>query len=111
MDAQDLKVGSGAPFNSNDLVQLHYTLTLGGFEENGGQIVDSSRQRGKTFNYNFDTGAVIKGWDIGVKGMKVGGRRRLIIPSELGYGARGAGGAIPPNSTLYFDIELMGVGY
>lgn len=62
-------------------------------------------------SYNFDTGAVIKGWDIGVKGMKVGGRRRLIIPSELGYGARGAGGAIPPNSTLYFDIELMGVGY
>lgn len=62
-------------------------------------------------SYKYDTGSVIKGWDQGVTGMRVGGRRRLIIPPELGYGARGAGGVIPPNATLYFDIELLKVGY
>lgn len=61
-------------------------------------------------SYRYDTGSVIKGWDLGVAGMKVGGRRRLVIPSQLGYGAAGAGGVIPPNSTLYFDIQLLRVG-
>lgn len=60
--------------------------------------------------YKYNTGAVIKGWDLGVEGMKIGGKRRLIIPSELGYGAAGAGRSIPPNSTLYFDIELLSLG-
>lgn len=106
----EVTVGTGASPTKGAKLFLHYTLTLNGFQDAGGQVVDSSRTRGSLFSYAFDTGAVIRGWDMGVATMKVGGTRRLIIPSELGYGQRGAPGAIPPNSTLYFDIELVRIG-
>jgi len=100
---EDIKVGDGVEATSGKSVSVHYTGTL----ENGTKF-DSSRDRGP-FEFNLGAGEVIKGWDQGVVGMKVGGVRKLTIPSELGYGARGAGGVIPPNATLIFDVELLEV--
>ena len=97
--------GEGAAAKAGDNVSVHYTGTL----ENG-QKFDSSRDRGQAFQFPLGAGRVIKGWDEGVAGMRVGDRRRLIIPSELGYGSRGAGGVIPPDATLIFDVELLGIG-
>ena len=100
----ELQEGTGATPQTGQTVEVHYIGTL----ENGTKF-DSSRDRGKPFSFKIGTGQVIKGWDEGLSTMKVGGRRQLIIPSELGYGARGAGGVIPPNSTLIFDVELISV--
>jgi FKBP-type peptidyl-prolyl cis-trans isomerase len=100
----DLKVGTGATAQAGQTVSVHYT----GWLENGKKF-DSSVDRGQPFSFPLGAGRVIKGWDEGVKGMKVGGKRKLIIPSNLGYGARGAGGVIPPNATLIFEVELLGL--
>jgi len=100
----DLKVGTGATAQAGQTVTVHYT----GWLENGKKF-DSSVDRGQPFSFPLGAGRVIKGWDEGVQGMKVGGKRKLIIPSALGYGARGAGGAIPPHATLIFEVELLGV--
>ena len=105
----DSEVGTGAEAVSGQNVSVHYT---GWLQEPGGhkgKKFDSSVDRGLPFGFRLGAGQVIKGWDQGVAGMKVGGKRTLIIPSELGYGARGAGGVIPPNAILIFDVELLGV--
>jgi len=99
----DLTVGTGATAQAGKTVTVHYT----GWLENGKKF-DSSVDRGQPFSFPLGAGRVIKGWDEGVQGMKVGGKRKLIIPSNLGYGARGAGGAIPPHATLIFEVELLG---
>ena len=100
----DLVVGEGAMPQTAQTVSVHYR----GILENGKQF-DSSYDRNRPFEFRLGVGQVIKGWDEGVMSMKVGGRRKLIIPPELGYGSRGAGGVIPPNATLIFDVELLGV--
>lgn len=104
----DLKAGTGETAAKGQRVKVHYT---GWLYENGkrGKKFDSSVDRGKPFVFRLGAGEVIKGWDEGVQGMKVGGKRDLIIPSNLGYGSRGFPGVIPPNSTLNFEIELLGV--
>ena len=101
----DIVVGSGTTAEPGNAVKVHYS----GFLTNG-QKFDSSRDRGEPFSFPLGAGQVIKGWDEGVAGMKVGGQRQLRIPPQLGYGAAGAGGAIPPNATLIFDVELLEVG-
>jgi FKBP-type peptidyl-prolyl cis-trans isomerase FkpA len=101
----EVVVGKGALAESGQSVQVHYTGWL-----TDGTKFDSSKDRGDPFVFPLGAGHVIKGWDEGVQGMKVGGTRKLTIPPELGYGARGAGGVIPPNATLVFEVELLGVG-
>src|ERR1700688_97387 len=100
----DIKVGTGATATAGHSVKVHYT----GWLTNGTKF-DSSVDRGEPFSFNLGAGQVIKGWDEGVAGMKIGGKRQLRIPPELGYGSRGAGGVIPANATLIFDVELLGV--
>lgn len=101
---EDIKVGDGAQPQAGQTVSVHYTGTL-----TDGTKFDSSRDRGQPFSFRLGTGEVIKGWDEGLSTMKVGGQRKLTIPPDLGYGARGAGGVIPPNATLIFDVELLDV--
>lgn len=110
LQSTDITLGTGAEVVPGKSVKVHYTLTLGGWEgEAGAKVVDSSHSRKQPFSYRSGAGQVIKGWDQGVNGMRVGGNRKLIIPPELGYGPRGAGAVIPGNSTLYFNIELLAV--
>lgn len=104
----DIAVGTGPEARPGQLVQVHYTGWLYQNEQQGAKF-DSSKDRGQPFVFGLGQGQVIKGWDEGVAGMKVGGKRILIIPAELGYGARGAGGVIPPHATLKFEVELLGV--
>ena len=104
----DTKAGTGAEARKGQTVTVHYTGWLYNNGQQGAKF-DSSRDRKDPFKFPLGSGMVIKGWDEGVAGMKVGGQRTLIIPPELGYGARGAGGVIPPNATLKFDVELLGV--
>ena len=106
---EDLVVGQGDTASQGKQVTVHYT---GWLDNNGdkGSKFDSSRDRSEPFKFALGRGQVIKGWDQGVEGMKVGGKRKLTIPPELGYGARGAGGVIPPNATLLFEVELLNVG-
>lgn len=103
LQIEDKVVGTGDEAVTGKSVTVHYTGT---FED--GRSFDSSVGRGP-FSFKLGAGQVIKGWDQGVAGMKVGGKRRLVIPSELGYGSRGAGGVIPPDTTLVFDVELLAV--
>lgn len=104
----DTKVGTGATPKTGQTCVMHYT---GWLYQNGakGAKFDSSLDRGRPFDFPIGTGRVIKGWDEGVASMKVGGKRTLIIPPDLGYGARGAGNVIPPNATLLFEVELLDV--
>ncbi len=107
----DTKAGTGAEAQNGHTVRVHYTGWLydPGAAENKGKKFDSSRDRNDPFEFRLGTGQVIRGWDEGVAGMKVGGSRTLVIPPAMGYGSRGAGGVIPPNATLLFDVELLGV--
>lgn len=104
LEILDLQVGSGAEARSGKTVDVHYTGWL-----LDGREFDSSRGRGKPLSFQLGSGMVIRGWDEGVEGMKVGGLRKLRIPADLAYGSRGAGDVIPPNSTLLFEVELVAV--
>ena len=103
---EDIIIGEGQEAKDFNKVIVNYTGKL-----EDGSIFDSSLKPGRSpFTFTLGSGSVIKGWDLGVKGMKVGGKRKLTIPSELGYGSRGAGGVIPPDATLIFEVELIEVG-
>ena len=102
---EDLVVGDGPEAKAGDLVSAHYV----GVTHDGGEQFDASWDRGQTFKFGLGKGMVIQGWDQGVAGMKVGGRRRITIPPMLGYGKRGAPGAIKPDETLVFVVDLIGV--
>lgn len=106
-----LAEGEGAPIGNGQSAVVHYTGWLYDTTapDNKGKQFDSSRERGQPFSFKVGAGRVIKGWDLGVCGMKVGDRRLLVIPPELGYGSRAAGGVIPANSTLLFDVELLAI--
>jgi FKBP-type peptidyl-prolyl cis-trans isomerase FkpA len=106
---EDSIVGEGAEAKAGQHVTVHYTGWLRNDDGSTGSKFDSSKDRNDPFQFSLGAGQVIKGWDEGVQGMKVGGARRLTIPASLGYGARGAGGVIPPNATLIFDVELLAV--
>ena len=101
---EDVKQGTGETATAGKMVSVHYTGWL-----TDGKKFDSSKDRGQAFEFPLGGGRVIKGWDEGVQGMKVGGVRKLTIPASLGYGSRGAGGVIPPDATLVFEVELLGV--
>ncbi|MDF1484300.1 FKBP-type peptidyl-prolyl cis-trans isomerase [Ramlibacter sp. H39-3-26] len=105
---EDTVVGSGAQAQAGQNVRVHYTGWLH-HEGVRGAKFDSSRDRNDPFVFALDAGMVIRGWDEGVQGMKIGGKRTLVIPAALGYGARGAGGVIPPNATLEFEVDLLGI--
>jgi FKBP-type peptidyl-prolyl cis-trans isomerase len=105
LKSEDIKVGDGAEAVSGKKVTVHYVGTL-----TDGKKFDSSRDRGKGFSFELGRGQVIKGWDQGVAGMKIGGVRKLTIPPEMAYGDKGFSNLIPPNSTLVFEVELLGVG-
>jgi FKBP-type peptidyl-prolyl cis-trans isomerase len=100
---QDLKVGVGDAAKKDDMVEVHYT----GWLAKDGKKFDSSKDRNEPFTFTLGKGEVIKGWDEGVAGMKVGGERKLMIPAKLGYGARGAGEVIPPDADLVFEVKLL----
>lgn len=108
----DTTIGTGAEAMQGQMITVHYTGWLydEGAPDKKGRKFDSSKDRGQPFQFQLGVGMVIAGWDEGFAGMKVGGARTLVIPPEKGYGARGAGGVIPPNATLIFDVELLGVG-
>ena len=105
---EDTVTGTGEAATAGAMVSVHYTGWLYDRGAQGAKF-DSSKDRNDPFEFDLGGGSVIRGWDEGVQGMKVGGTRVLVIPPELGYGARGAGGAIPPNATLMFEVELLGV--
>jgi FKBP-type peptidyl-prolyl cis-trans isomerase FkpA len=111
LQKNDLKMGTGAEARSGQTVRVHYTGWLydTAAADHKGKKFDSSRDRNEPFEFRLGAGEVIRGWDEGVAGMKVGGNRLLTIPPEMGYGSRGAGGVIPPNATLLFDVELLDV--
>jgi len=106
---EDIQAGTGAEATAGQFVTVHYTGWLQNADGSAGKKFDSSKDRNDPFQFPLGAGNVIKGWDQGVQGMKVGGVRKLIIPAALGYGARGAGGVIPPNATLMFEVELLDV--
>ncbi|HZR26860.1 MAG TPA: FKBP-type peptidyl-prolyl cis-trans isomerase [Vicinamibacterales bacterium] len=111
LQVSDSKVGNGATATSGKQVTVHYTGWLYDPKaaDKHGKKFDSSKDHGEPFSFKLGARQVISGWDMGVAGMKVGGTRTLVIPSDLAYGSRGAGGAIPPNATLVFDVELLDV--
>jgi FKBP-type peptidyl-prolyl cis-trans isomerase len=104
LEITDLEVGTGDVAETGKSVTVHYRGTLA-----DGTEFDSSRKHGAPFSFRLGAGRVIRGWDEGVKGMKVGGKRKLVVPPSMGYGERGAGGVIPPNATLTFEVELLEV--
>ncbi len=109
LETADVKIGKGPAIAAGQSAVVHYTgwLSSPGAPDHKGSRFDSSRDRSEPFSFHVGGGEVIGGWDQGVVGMQAGGQRRLVIPPSLGYGARGAGGVIPPNATLLFDIELL----